>query len=160
MSLAGVVVIIIAAYYATYYIGVKASGQSRSRIRNRNINLIDRFAISRDKGFYLVEIAGKVYVIGVTNQSMTLIDTLDAAAFSEAAAERRDMGSKLVIPGGKFTNQIVTKLSSFMTEKTSNTRGDSKTPDSESFADSMKNAREKSTSGQPDNDQAHRSDDL
>ena len=89
-SLVCIVIVIIGAYYATYYIGIKASGQSRGRFRNKNINIVDRFAISRDKSFYIVEIAQKVYVIGVTNQAMTLFDTIDAAAFNEAAAQRRD----------------------------------------------------------------------
>ena len=88
LFIVGMVIIIVAAYYVTYFIGVKSSGASRGRIRNRNINLLDRFSISKDKSFCLIEIAGKVYVVGVTNQSMTLLDTLDAATFAGTAAER------------------------------------------------------------------------
>jgi len=113
----GLIAIIFAAYYVTYYIGLKASGQSRGRLRNKNINIVDRFSISKDKSFCLVEISGKVYVIGITNQSMTLIDTLDAAAFSEAAAEQRDKPLWQAAPGGRFTGPMTRKLAGFMAKR-------------------------------------------
>jgi len=117
-SLACIIIVIIGAYYATYYIGVKASGQTRGRLRNKNINIIDRFAISRDKGFYLMEIAGKVYVIGVTNQAMTLLDTLDAAAFEKAAPERQETsGYQAADRSGNLKGRLTNKLAAFMAAK-------------------------------------------
>ena len=147
LTLIGIVIIIIAAYYATYYIGVKASGQNRVRFRNRNINLIDRFAFSRDKSFCLVEIAGKVYVIGITNQTMTLLDTLDAAAFAETGIGRGDAETWPAMPGGRLTGRLTKKLASFIARKTG------RPPDVEdesgpTFAGSMKKAREDEKSGQ------------
>ena len=140
----GLIIIIIAAYYVTYYIGLKASGRSRTgRLRNKNINLIDRFAISRDKGFYLVEIAGKVYVVGVSNQTMTLLDTLDAAAFSEAAAERRDTPQWQIMTEGKYTGPLTKKLAAFLAGKTGRTIGTNEGGANISFTDSMDKAREK-----------------
>ena len=85
ISLIGIVLVIIGAYYVTYFIGVRSQGQIRAG--NRNISLLDRFAVAKDKGFYVVEIAGNVYIVGVTNQSMTLLDKVDSAAFAESAAE-------------------------------------------------------------------------
>jgi len=154
LSLAGVVLVIIAAYYTTYYISVKSSGQGRARLRNKNINLIDRFAISRDKSFCIVEIAGKVYVIGVTNQSMTLLDTLDAAAFTQAAAERRDTAMWSPMSGTGYKGRLTSKLAAFIAARTGR-----QPPGSASFADSMKVAREKKESGQPDCERAGRTDD-
>jgi len=154
----GLIVIIIAAYYVTYYIGLKASGQSRGRLRNKNINMIDRFSISRDKSFCLVEVAGKVYVIGITNQSMTLFDTLDAAAFSEAAAEHRDAPQWRMIPGGKYTAPMTKKLAAFMAKKMGRPFDPGDFENTGAFADSMKTAHEKTRSGQPGQEQVKRED--
>jgi len=158
LYLIGIVIIIIGAYYATYYIGLKASGQSRGRIRNRNINVIDRFAFSRDKSFCLVEIAGKVYVIGVTNQTMTLLDTLDAAAFSENVQER----SPQVVwhsPGGKYSGKMTKRLAAFIAARMGRTIDFGDEADDASFSGSMKTAQEKNHAGQPDRAQAERTAD-
>ena len=146
----GLIVIIFAAYYVTYYIGVKASGQSRGRLRNKNINMIDRFAISKDKSFCLVEIAGKVYVIGITNQTMTLIDTLDAAAFSEAAAEHRDTPQWNMMPGGRITGPMTKKLADFISKKMGRTVAADADVRRSAFEESMKKAHDNNRSGQPD----------
>ena len=156
LSLGGIVVVIIACYYVTYYIGVKATG--RSRLRNKNINLIDRFAVTRDKSFCLVEIAGKVYIIGVTNQSMTLIDTLDAAVFAESAPERHDMASFAPVQGGSLKSRLINKLAAFIAARMGKTPKSGGKADGGSFADSMKNAREKSSFGQPGAGQPERAD--
>jgi len=156
---AGMLVIIFAAYYVTYYIGRKASGQSHGRLRNKNINMIDRFAIAKDKSFCIVEIAGKVYVVGVTNQTMTLLDTLDAAAFSEAAAVQNTEILRPTIPGGKYTAGLTKKLAEFIA------RLMGKTPPQadmgtrfESFSYSMKTAREKTPTEQTERQESGRKD--
>ena len=140
LTLAGTIIVIIAAYYATYYISVRSSGLSRGR--GGNINVLDRFAISRDKSFCLVEINGKVYVVGVTNQSMTLLDTLDAKDFAEAAAER---GRMMRRPGtaGWLQNSIIDGLASFLSgKKGMRGRGEG----AGTFAENMESARKKSGS--------------
>ena len=149
-SLIGVVLVIIACYYVTYYISAKASGQSRGRLRNKNINIIDRFAITRDKSFCIVEIAGKVYIVGVTNQSMTLLDTLDAAAFTEAAAERRDTAIKYTPSNARLKDRLTHRLAAFMAAKMGRTLDDNVSSGDARFSDNMRTAREKDTSGQPE----------
>lgn len=117
----GLLVVIFGAYYITYFIGRRAQGQSTGRLRNKNINLIDRFAISKDKSFCIVEIAGKVYVMGITNQTMTLIDTLDAEAFSKAAAVGNmgdNEGNLVPVSQNQNVSPLVKKLSNFIAEKT------------------------------------------
>jgi len=151
----GLIAIIFAAYYVTYYIGLKASGQSKGRLRNKNINVIDRFAVSRDKSFYLVEIAGKVYVVGVTNQTMTLLDTLDAAAFPEAAAEHRDMPQWRGAAGGRFTGPMTKKLAAFLAGKAGRAPENGERAGG-SFTESMDRAREKARPGQPSSDDPER----
>ena len=162
LSLVGIVIIIIGAYYATYYIGKKASGQSRIRNigRNRHINLLERFAISKDKSFCIVEIAGKIYLVGVTSQSMTLLDTLSAEEFAELAAEGDDMALLNTMPGGLYGSKPVAKLASFIARRMGRTTGKERSMDAEreTFADSMRAAHEKNTSGQPDRVKAERPD--
>ena len=158
LSLCGVVLVIIAAYYTTWYIGAKASGQSRGRLKNKNINIIDRFAISRDKSFYLVGIAGKVYVIGMTNQSMTLIDTLDAAAFPQAAAERSGAGIWPARAGGGRKGDITRKLAVFIAKKAGRPYEHLENPGGADFKDNMRAAGEKATSEQAANEQAERTE--
>ena len=159
LSIVGIIIIIIAAYYATWFVSAKASGQSRGKFRNKNINLLDRFAISKDKSFCLVEIAGKVYVIGITNQSMTLIDSLDAAEFAETETERRDTVA-WNMPGSGFMNRTVKRLAEFIAHKMGRQLEVNDNGSGATFASSMKNAREKSRSGQFDSVQANRAYDT
>ena len=156
------VVVVFGAYYVTYYIGSKASGQSRGRMKNRNINLLDRFAISKDKSFCLVEIAGKIYVIGVTNQSMTLFDTLDAAEFAQTAAERPDTAFWTAAPGGQLGGRIANRILCFLTGKMWKPGGNGSNASAAggTFADSMKAASEKKATKQPDRAQAEQLDDT
>ena len=153
LSLAGIILIIVAAYYATWFISVKASGRSHGKLRNKNINLIDRFAISKDKSFCIVEIAGKVYVVGMTNQSMTLIDTLDASAFAENQEDDRRTFALHMASGGRIADQIVTKLASFL-RKLMRRNETGERGGGERFKDSLRKAARKNEAGQSDRVQA------
>lgn len=167
LFIVGTIIIIVGAYYVTYFIGVKSSGISRGRNRNRNINMLDRFSISKDKSFCLVEIAGKVYVVGVTNQSMTLLDILDAATFAETAAERggafswQGSGAGGIFSASgrganrsqnRITNRMTNRLASFIAARMG--RPDpalhddagvttETAPGGESFADNLRSAQSK-----------------
>lgn len=63
--------VILASYYVTKFVSVKAGGSGR---RARCLKVIDRFSVSRDKMFVLVAMGKQAYLIGITNQSMTVID--------------------------------------------------------------------------------------
>jgi flagellar biogenesis protein FliO len=155
-SLFGVVVVIVGCYYVTYYISVKASGQRRGGLRNRNISLLDNYAFARDKSFCIVKIADKVYIVGVTNQTMTLLDTFDAAAFAEMTADNQEMPAWSMTPVGQYGNKLTKKVVAFVAEKTGKTRrNDNENWDSK-FMESMEaaqhaaeNATEDNESGQP-----------
>lgn len=116
----GTVVVLFGAYYVTYYIGMKASGQTRAGLRNRNISVHDRFSISRDKGFYIVEIAGKVYIVGVTTNNMTVLDTYDAKEFAELTATDNQNAavSWSDTPVGRYGNKMTKKVVAFVAAKT------------------------------------------
>ncbi|MCL2078488.1 MAG: flagellar biosynthetic protein FliO [Oscillospiraceae bacterium] len=138
----GTVAILFGAYYVTYYVGKKASGQTRAGIRNRNIALIDRFAISRDKSFCVVEIADKVYIVGVTNNSMTLLDTLDAAEFAKFTEKNDDRQiSWKNTPVGQYGNKLTKKVVAFFAAKKGKLPEDSGTADfAETFDKAKRNA--------------------
>ena len=119
----GTIVILFGAYYVTYYVGMKASGQTRAGLRNRNINLLDRYAIARDKQFCVVEIAGKVYIIGITNHSMVLLDTVDAEEFAKLTeAGSEDTTPWNMTPVAQYGNKLTRKLVAFIAEKTGKTQ--------------------------------------
>ena len=158
-SLIGIIILIIAAYYVTWFVGVKASGQSRSKHRNKNISLIDRFAFSKDKSFCLVEIGGKVYVIGITNQSMTLIDTLDAAVFAETNTEHNET-TAWQIAGGGFTSRMTKKIAELLAKKIGRQPKISSEGGGATFADSMKKACENNAAGRPYSVQTEQTNDL
>jgi len=114
----GTIIILFGAYYVTYFVGMKASGQNRSGLKNRNITVLDRFAIARDKQFCIIEVAGKVYIIGVTNHTMTLLDTFDAAAFAQLTENSTDATPWELTPVGQYGNKLTKKIVSFIAEKT------------------------------------------
>ncbi|MDR1064953.1 MAG: flagellar biosynthetic protein FliO [Oscillospiraceae bacterium] len=77
----GFAVIIIAAYYVTYFISSRGL-KTRSA---RDIRLRDRFALSKDKTLALVEVRGHVYFVALTNGGAALLDTYDLAEFEASA---------------------------------------------------------------------------
>jgi len=166
----GTVVILFGAYYVTYFVGMKATGQKRSGLRNRSISLLDRFAIARDKQFCIIEIAGKVYIVGVTNHTMALLDTLDAAAFAQITEETEDTATPWnMTPVGQYGNKLTRKLVAFVAEKTGKTGKDSKTvslrdtededPENRPFEESLKEAK-RAADGTDDTDDTDDADDA
>ena len=69
--IAVMVLVIIAAYFITRYIAAKANGAVG---KTRQFRLIDRFSVSKDKMFVLISVGHSTYLIGISNQSMTVID--------------------------------------------------------------------------------------
>ena len=73
-TLSVMLLVIFLAYYVTKFVAVK----SRTGFgKPRYFKLIDRFNISKDKMIVLVSVGQAAYLIGVTNQTVTLIDTIE-----------------------------------------------------------------------------------
>ena len=141
LFIVGTIVILFGAYYVTYYVGLKASGQTRAGMRNRNISMLDRYAISRDKQFCIVEIADKVYVVGITNHTMTLLDTFDAATFAELTEIKEERATPWgMTPVGQYGNKLTRKVVEFIAEKTGKKQQYESKTGSADFADNMKAA--------------------
>lgn len=82
-ALGGLTVICLVVF-AAYYVTRFAADHARPGLGNlRGIRLLDRFVFSRDKMIVLVEVGGQVYMLGVTNQSINLIDTVEPGEFPE-----------------------------------------------------------------------------
>ena len=141
----GTIVILIGAYYVTYFIGTKASGQKFATVRNRNIKLHDRYAISRSATFCVVEIAGKVYIVGTTGNSMTLLDTIDAAAFAQLAKESDTAAVAPwgMTPVGRYGNKLTKSLVAFIAAKTGRELPPEPGSSSGDFSQSMREAAER-----------------
>jgi len=149
----GTIVILFGAYYVTYYVGMKATGQTRAGLRNRNITVLDRYAIARDKQFCIIEIAGKVYVVGVTNHTMTLLDTIDAAAFAEKTKDNNDSVTPWgLTPVGQYGNRLTKKVVEFIAVKTGKKQQYQKKSGEIDFAESLKEA-ERNVDGEKDRDE-------
>jgi len=146
----GTIVILFGAYYVTYFIGMKASGQTRAGLRNRNINVLDRYAIARDKQFCVIEIAGKVYFVGITNHSITLLDTYDSEAFAKLTESNRDNTPWNMTPVGQYGNKLTRKIVEFIAEKTGRIPQGNNEDGESGFAETLKEAQEKHDSEQDD----------
>lgn len=77
----GTVAIVFAAYYTTYFI----ASRSRNMAQGRMIRVIDRYSLARDKTVCLLEVCGKVYLVVLSGQGATLIDTPDPEAVAAVA---------------------------------------------------------------------------
>ena len=138
----GTIVILFGAYYVTYYVGMKATGQTRAGLRNRNITVLDRYAIARDKQFCVIEIAGKVYILGVTNHTMTLLDTIDAAVFAEMTKDSEDGVTPWgMTPVGQYGNRLTKKVVEFIAIKTGKKQQYQKKSGEADFTENLKEAR-------------------
>ena len=154
----GTVVVLFGAYYVTYFVGMKASGQTRAGLRNRNIKVVDRYAIARDKQFCVIEVAGKVYILAMTNHSVTLLDTVDAAQFAELTKNDEEAVPWHMTPVGMYGNKLTKKVVAFIAEKTGRVPKTDITAGGSDFAENLKEAEraaddtsENQQQGQPEN---------
>lgn len=81
-----IVLIIGAAYYVTKLVAKKGAGLSA---KGTEIKLHGSRSFGRDKHIVITEIGEKVYILGLTAQNITLIDTIAADEFSAGQAEQQ-----------------------------------------------------------------------
>jgi len=81
---------IFALFYVRAYILRRMSGQGGGGFGRRNVEVLEQFAIARDRSFCLVKVAGKIYFVAFAGNTVTLLDSFDVTAFSEAVAESVD----------------------------------------------------------------------
>jgi len=108
--------------------------------------MLDRYAISRDKQFCIVEIAGKIYIIGISNHTMTLLDTLDAEVFAELTENDDEPVPWNMTPVGQYGNKLTQKLVAFVAEKTGKAGQKSKENEKNETSEETKTSEEQKTS--------------
>ena len=127
ISLIVIVIFIFGLFYLRAYILKRASGQNWGRLGTKNIIILERFAIAKDKTFCLTEVGGKVYFVIFTNNTVTLVDSYDAAVFSQVAENQREKyniqstntGTLMKIPTGNSLYARMTRsLARFIAAKT------------------------------------------
>lgn len=86
-----------------------------------SINVLDQFAFSMNKGIYITQIAGKVYVLGVTDHNINLITEItDETEIDEIFAKAKEREAEPIIPASimeriipGFLSQKVSRDKSF-----------------------------------------------
>jgi len=67
--------------------------------KGETISVLDQYAFSLNKGIFITEIAGRVYVLGITDQNINLITEItDQDAISEMVAKAREREMEGIIP--------------------------------------------------------------
>lgn len=93
LSVMGTLVLTIIVFVAAYWVSktVGRSYQSTSKSTKPNgIKMIDRHVMGKEQGLYLVQVGGRVFLIGATAQSIVKLDELDATLFpSESLASEQ-----------------------------------------------------------------------
>jgi|AGTN01.2.fsa_nt_gi flagellar biosynthetic protein FliO len=82
------IAILAGAYFTTKFIAGKGN-----RVKSRNIRMIDRMMVGKDKQIVLIEVGDKNLLIGVTNQAINVLgdidgETLTAQSESGASAQK------------------------------------------------------------------------
>jgi len=80
--IAGSLVVIFGAYFATYLV---ARGSQKS-YRSRAIQVLDRFSLSKDKSLMLIAVYDKIYLVAFAAGSITLLDHIDPETAADFAA--------------------------------------------------------------------------
>lgn len=91
------VAVIVGAYFTTKFIS-KKSGRM---MRGRYINVIDRLSVARDRQILLIEVAGKVMLIGISNQTVNILETFEKDEVDFADEKTQTDGKSAF---SKFTN--------------------------------------------------------
>lgn len=65
-------IVLVGCYFLTKWISVK----SYSLIKSRNLKVIERIPLDKDKSIILLERGEKVYLLGVTSNGMSILDTM------------------------------------------------------------------------------------
>ena len=156
LSFIGIIIVLVACFYVTSYVAKRASGQTRTGRRTGSINMLDRYAIARDKQFCIIESAGKVYLIGITNHTMTLLDTFDAAAFAELTENNDEPIPWNMTPVGMYGNKLTRKVVEFIATKTGKiqpqTYNEKPDESASKFSDTMTEAQ-RTASDEPANEE-------
>ena len=84
------VAVLIAAYLTTKFI----SGRAQKTHKGRFINFLDRLPMGKDKNIILIEVGGHNFLVGVTNQSISVLGQVDGGELKNAQETKNEPKSK------------------------------------------------------------------
>jgi len=85
--LIGIVLLFIVFFYVVYLTTYFVSKLNKKMQSGKNIKVIERVTITRDKFLMIVELDGKYYFLSATDQSFNLIDSLETLNIKESNSE-------------------------------------------------------------------------
>ena len=101
IALLGVMVaVIIGAYFTTRLL----SNRSNQLIKNKYIHIVERFFVAKEKQIMLIEVGGKFFLVGVSNQGINVIGTFDKDEIETETLENEDQSKQGFV--GFFMNAI------------------------------------------------------
>ncbi len=71
------IIIMAAVIFAAYFVTKFISKKSRRITKSRYLNVLERMPVSKDKQILLLKVGNKNLVIGISNQSVNLITTIN-----------------------------------------------------------------------------------
>ncbi len=84
--LAMLALVLVAAWLTTRFVATRGRGLAKGRF----IQVKEHFYISKDKSVLLLEVGGKYFLVGATNQSMQLLGTLEKGELRFASSANED----------------------------------------------------------------------
>ncbi|MEL7608368.1 MAG: flagellar biosynthetic protein FliO [Bacillota bacterium] len=88
LLIALLLLVFVGAYYATKVL----SGRTKSSMRGGYMRIKDSMLLGRDKQLILLEVGSKVYLLGISGQSVGLVGTLEKDELTPLA-EQKETGS-------------------------------------------------------------------
>lgn len=85
----GIVLIIIAAYYSVFFLATRKN----KGLAGREIQVYERFSLSKDKMICIMGAKDKAYLVILTNGGATVLETYDISEFERPEAERTGYGA-------------------------------------------------------------------
>lgn len=104
-SLLMMLVVIAAILYLSYIVSKKLGSGMMQTGGARNIRIIERAYLDRDKSVAIVEVGEKAYLLGVSPENVSLLEELDAEQLAYDAPEEASE-----MPAAQFASIIKNRL--------------------------------------------------
>lgn len=98
LGVLGVIVVIFGAYYTTAVVARRAGRAQQGRV----VRTLDRFAVGKDKMFCLLEMGDSLYLIGMSEGAVAVIDKLTGSAAQEIREACAQDGGNILTRGAGF----------------------------------------------------------
>ncbi|MDR3310598.1 MAG: flagellar biosynthetic protein FliO [Oscillospiraceae bacterium] len=108
VTIFGSLLVIFGAYYVTRFVGGRGARSGNSKA----ITLRDRFAVARDREFYLLQVRDTVYLVAMTAGGAAVLDKFPASDFADddrAVRRPRSIFEAMRFPkgsGGSFDDVL------------------------------------------------------